>query len=691
MVRLRTVDVWDTLLRRKCHPDLIKLMVARHLVLRHGARIGDAWQDPWAVLRERCMIEGELAREATARGGDDEYALSDVFGRLLARIMASPSQDRDALVEALIAAEVAIEKANTFPDPECRERLADHPAERTLFLSDFYMPADLIVDLLRHHGLDDLVAEGISSSDVGLNKRSGRLFRHVQERFGLGPDEHLHIGDNRHSDHDVPASQGIRTIHYVPERPHADRLQREALFPDRAALLNHIVAEAARAAAQAADELGDPARTALLLGARCAPLYVGFAIFTAERAIADRLEQLFFLTREGEFFIEVFRRVFPEGRLAGIDLPPIDLLEVSRLATFCASLQEVSTTELMRLWNLYSTQSMLAMGKSLRLAPEALGPLCARHGIAIADPVVYPWKDARVAALFADDDFRTLLGARIAEDRALLQAYLAQRGFDPATHVAGIVDIGWRGTIQDNLALVRPQAMVHGYYLGLARFLNPQPTNCVKAAFGPDLNAAQQHSHFLDAVSPLEMLSNSPGGSTEGYERLPDGRVVARRHVDAAENAVHDRFVRHFQRGVLIAAGHWGRYADNHAILAGELRDHACEIWDTLISRSPQELSEAYAALSHNEVFGVGHFVDKRAVPSIATMILGVVDARRRYQVIQFVKQTQWRAGLWRRRDLGVVHRALLATALAAGRIAKRLIQWRRRMQARKAPVAPRP
>ncbi|MCB1914258.1 MAG: hydrolase [Rhodocyclaceae bacterium] len=683
MYRLRTLDVWDTLLRRRCHPDLIKLIAARHLALRHGQSLSPGWGDPWKLLRERCLIEGELARAAAVRGGDDEYTLHQVLETLLERATALDQGRRRTLANELLDAELAIEKANTYADPDCRRALAEYPAERSLFLSDFYMPAGLIQELLQHHGIADLAPEGISSCDIGLNKRSGRLFQYVHERHDVAPSDHVHVGDNRHSDHEVPRSLGIEAVHYEPEEAHRQRRGRERLYPDRGTLLNHIDEEVRHDAEAAAAQAGEPARSALLLGARCAPLFVGYATFIAERAIAEGLERLFFLTREGEFFLEVYRRTFPEARLAACALPPTEVLEVSRLATFCASLQEIGTGELMRLWNLYSTQSMAALGKTLRLPEAPLEALCARHAIPYAEPVVYPWKDGRVQALFADHDFRQVLQAQIDADRALLLAYLDLHGFGDGLARAGIVDIGWRGTIQDNLALVRPNTRTHGFYLALAKFLNPQPGNVRKHAYGPDLNQAQEFGHFLDAVSPIEMLCNSPNGSTEGYRRRDDGGIEAIRNVDADENRVHDAFVRHFQQGVLLAAGHWGRYVDSHAILASELRGHACEIWDALISRSPQELTEAYAALSHNEIFGVGHFVDKSAVPSIGTMFRGVVDRRARFEVIQYIKQTQWEAGLWKRHDLGLVHRGLLTLALIGGRLYKRYLRWRRQRRQR--------
>ncbi|MBL8223646.1 MAG: hypothetical protein JNL62_30720, partial [Bryobacterales bacterium] len=101
-----------------------------------------------------------------------------------------------------------------------------------------------------------------------------------------------------------------------------------------------------------------------------------------------------------------------------------------------------------------------------------------------------------------------------------------------------------------------------GHYLGLARVLNEQPVNCRKHAFGPNLNQHPEASHLLDAVAPLEMLSNSPNGSVEGYRLLPSGKIEAQRLIDEEENTVFHSYVSHFQQGVLFAAQAWASVAE---------------------------------------------------------------------------------------------------------------------------------
>lgn len=672
MYQIRTIDVWDTLLRRTCHPDFIKLATARHLVLGQYSRLRPEYRDHWAVLKLRCQIEGELAKEAKDKGKDDEYTLEAVLGLLSQSVFTTSEQTDSEWLRQLAARELEMEHQHTYPDPTCRAFLKQFPAEKSLFLSDFYMSSHALLSLLERHGLRDIVDEGISSCDIGLNKRSGNLFRHIQSVYAASPERHVHIGDNPHSDVEIPSGMGIRTQHYQPETEHAARQMRERLFSDRTTLFEHIEKEAVRIAEADLADAQPSRRSAYLLGVLTAPMLIGFMVRVAELAILDKVEKLFFFTREGEFFIQVFKKLFPDSRLAGLPLPPTGLLEVSRLATFCASLQEISARELMRLWNLYSTQSMLALFKSLGLAPESLTALCARHGLTLADAVIYPWQDERVLRLLDDAEFRDILTTKIANDRVNLLAYLRQTGWDIDRRTVGIVDIGWRGTIQDNLALLMPSSRVCGYYLGLQRFLNAQPVNCDKHAFGPNLNKQTEFAQLLDAVAPIEMICNSPHGSVTGYRKDADDRVTAIRLVDDGENSAYEAFTTHFQEGILHAAATWAKYLDNHAIASIELRPLACAIWDKLISTTPEQLLETFTSLNHNETFGVGGFVDKQEVPGIIAIWRHLLSRQGRLELIFFLKKNQWPHAMWRRKDIRLGNRIAIVTLMLAAQLYKR-------------------
>jgi FMN phosphatase YigB (HAD superfamily) len=673
MLLLRTIDVWDTLLRRTCHPDMVKQIMCRHLLLRSSNVIKRQYLNIDHLLTERFRVEGDLASQGRARAEDDEYTLSEVYEVLLERTTTLSPQSISCLTPELLEAELAVEKRLTYPDPDIEDLLEQHPAEKTLFLSDFYMSAEMIQDILAHHGLAHLFDWGISSADLRLNKRSGNLYRYLHREFSLNPENHLHIGDNLHSDHLIPLGLGVRTIHYQPEKEHLGRLHRETLFRNRDSLFAEIQQRIDNLPIPPGHDLEQRATVSFGLGLRSSVLFVGLALFIAECSLRDRVERLFFFTREGEFFHTVWRAILPSDSLAGLPLPPAETLEVSRLSTFSASLREPTTKEMMRLWNLYSTQSMVAMLASLAIPKQEAEQLLAQHNLVPDEPVVYPWKDPRVISLFDDPRFKELINIRVEKSRYLLLAYLRGKGFDESLSSVGIVDIGWRGTIQDNLAHLCPGTQLHGYYMGLARYLNEQPPNSHKEAFGPNLNQSLEYTSLLDAVSPMEMLCNSPGGSTEGYEFSQGSlHAVALRRIDPEENAIHEDFVAHFQAGVLAAAGVWAEFIDSHAITAQELRPSACATWEFLVHRSPQELCDAYTALSHNEIFGVGQFVQKRIVPTTRMITASFISESHRRDLIAYLKHTQWPIGIWRRQDVSIPRRTILILALFMARGVKR-------------------
>ncbi len=452
--------------------------------------------------------------------------------------------------------------------------------------------------------------------------------------------------------------------------------------------MRHLAQKSLTAAAHALDDsdLSDDAsvlagfntqqRATFRLGVRAAPLLFGFCLFIAEQSLADRVSRLLFFTREGEFFYQVFKRVFPNGRITQDALPPATILEVSRLATFSGSLKSLSIEEMMRLWRLYSSQSIFALGKSLGIDPGLLAGACGRCAIALEEIIIRPWQDERVHRLFSDPEFKELLTHKIHTDRSAALAYFEQQGIGDAGASLGVVDIGWRGTIQDNLALMMPGNRFCGYYLGLQRFLNAQPSNCLKRAYGPNANHDLLFSHLLDAVSPLEMLCNSPHGSVMGYDRQSDGKVQAIRLSESSERAIHADTIRHFQDGVLFGCGFWADQANDHEMRSTDLRETACTIWSDLITKPERQISEAYTALNHNDVFGVGRFVDKKVVPSPAKLLYGLISPADRREVILYIKQTQWMPGLWHRSDLTVAHKAILAVALATGRAYKHARMW---------------
>lgn len=598
-------DIWDTLLRRDCHPDEIKLQSARLLKLRGQAFLRDQTADVPALFRQRLAAEAAVAR------ADHEFRFPEAVEVWLwsALVPSTPPAAIAALRQDLLEHEFAAERRATRPD-SIAPALLQAAAGRAGYASDFYMPDGFLDRLLDAHGLGAGFLSRHVSCDSFETKRAGTLFDRILAETALPARDILHIGDSLAADVEAPRARGIRTIRYLSPTEEA----RKAWFHQGLAAhlagdltLHHrrLLALLEDLAAAAPDPLA-------AAGIRLAPFAFGFCLAAAEGALAAGADRLWFFTREGAFLARVHEAIRAADPY-NTPLPEAGLLEVSRLATFGPSLADLSPASLMRLWTLYSTQSLAGLGASLNLDADVVRRAALRHRLPMDRPLRHPWENPAVQALLADPQFAAEAEARLGEQRRLLRGYLAERGFTRGATPRHCVDIGWRGTIQDNITLVS-EAPTVGWYLGLFGFLNPQPPLSRKHGWLGDSNTPGQ-PFDLEEVAGLEMIFNAPGGSVRDYRAGPDGRVLARRMALPGEEAVVAGPVAALQAGMLSAVVPLADYVRRHGLVAADLQPLARAMARSFVARPPAVVADAFAALEHNEVFGTGRAETMAADP----------------------------------------------------------------------------
>lgn len=668
MYKLKTVDVWDTLLRRDCHPECIKLATAAHVHFALQGCFKPNYQSLRAIYQARVDTEMQLAHAARDLGKDEEYEIVNVLGHWLSTIL---TEEYDTALPARFAEfELAVEVARTSPDPDIEAFLARYPAERTMFLSDFYMSASMLQRLLESNGLGHLIKEGISSCDVGLNKRSGALFKYVHETMGITPDEQVHIGDNAWSDVESPAQIGVLGVSFVPDHSHNARLQRESLFSSRSDLFQHLRTLQNQVIDSHLGTRGDKEAAAFRLGVEAAPLFIGQGLWIAEQAITQRLDKIFFLTREGEFFRRVYEELFPRLEIYGHPLPPHDDLEVSRLSTFVASMEHVTPQEFERIWSLNRSQKVAGLFSTLGLQSSEYSTLLSELGLQLNDVIENPEANEKLARLIAAPAFNNAIKKKIQQQRELLSEYLVNKGVVGSDKI-GVVDIGWRGTIQDNLARTLPTSHIHGMYLGLRKVINPQSANVTKSAYGANELTDSDTGHLFEAFSVLEMLCTSDQGSVEQYVR-PEDHVIAQRNVSLEENSSYDQFSRHFQDGVVLSAKIWGPYLERYVVFAEELRESALSVWKKLSISPNADLAKLFIETPQHDVFGFGEIFQKNRAPSLSTILLSPFAKNSRREVIDYIRRVQWTSAVKQLQDIGPIHRSLLVGLFMTANAIKR-------------------
>ena len=479
-IRTISVDIFDTLLLRTLHPESARFY-----------RIAQAWQrvlhkdviSATTLMEMRAEVTQALRAVDEDRGGDGEITINDIVESVIHLLesrydLTLSDTRRQTLASALIEAELQTEEAMLIPNHTLKALLIDAKTRgmRLYFLSDMYLSGDHIRRLLRHCSCDGLFDDGVTSSDIGMNKGTGRAYERMILQQGFGTIDirtHLHIGDHSYCDVLMPQRLGIRSIHYDP---HTRRIGRHLVrmvrsvqrVTSRWARLRSVAQQYRRTMRQTHSTLSTAERIAYDIGTRLAPAvasYISFLGLYTEKTG----ETITFLSREGEAFSALLQKM-------KVDAPHIILSTINRHLVLCATLHEVLHT------SSRTHDERLSRFVIDRFCDENIPSFL--HSLSVTDEE----RDFIIRTLrFTQytkktNDHTIIIDAlrRIYEKNEKMRSILSEKSSEliqvlQQHSIAGakrmlIADIGWLGTMQYLLEIVfEKQGIdidVHGLYLG---------------------------------------------------------------------------------------------------------------------------------------------------------------------------------------------------------------------------------
>ena len=586
MAKIISFDIWDTIIKRKCHPEEIKLATARYIVLKYENELKDKYKNIYEILNRRDEIEAEECKKNKENGHDDECKILDVFKILQKEIFKNEKQD---ISEELLAEEIKEEKRAIFINPEILPIFEKYKDLKMYCISDFYMGADSLKELLDYLNLPVKIEKIYSSADYLLNKRSGNLYKKAEEELNVEPKDHIHVGDNQYSDIEMAQSLGIETIKTT--KTDFD------FVPEKARRFNFDLSVAKKK---------DDTKEAKLFnsGVDLAPLLYFYGYSIVEYAIKNNIKTVYYATREGETFIKI-HELIKKNNPFGVELPDCETIEVSRMATFSASLKEFSVPELLRLWSQYRVQSMKALFKTLAIDIKNYKEYLGKYDLIPDENIVDPWFDIRVQRLCADKEFKAKIQVELdRKKKELLEYFEKQKGITNNNEPMFMVDIGWRGTIQDNLANIFTNKVIGGYYLTLYDFYNLQPENTFKLSYLDDKNI--RDNEVASMITLLEWIYNPGTGSVIEYKQ---GEAI--RKAKTEETDIVKKYIKPLQEGMFEGAKIINEYMKYHPYEAIETKGYVYDLIRKTKKNPSKELIEAYYSMVFNDTFGTAEYVEK--------------------------------------------------------------------------------
>lgn len=587
MQKLISFDIWDTILKRKCHPEEIKLATARYLYLKYEQDLKEKYKDIYEILKKRDEIEEEICIESEEKGFDKECRILDVFQRLTKEIM--KEEFSKEIAEELLKAEIEQEKRVIYLNPDILPIFEQYKELQMCCISDFYMGEKELQELLDFVGMPVKIEKIYSSADLLLNKRSGRLYQKAEEELEIKPEEHIHVGDNLYSDIEKAKELGIETISmkkedmaFVPEKRRPFYFDFHSIKLEPTTMENRL----------------------FNVGVELSGLLYFFAYHIIEYAIKHHIDTVYYMTREGERFIKA-HELIAKNNPFGVELPKAEIIEVSRMATFSASLKEFSIAELLRLWSQYRMQSMKALFKTLAINIEPYKEFLGKYDLTVEESIVEPWFDVRVQNLCRDTEFTSKIQVELDRKRKELLEYFSKRNIVNDDKPLFIVDIGWRGTIQDNLAYIFDQKQIGGYYITLYDYYNAQPKNTYKLKFIKDRDII--YNEVSSIITVLEMLFSSDTGSVIEYK---EGEAIRKAKKEEVETV--KKYVAHIQKGMLAGCEIINESMKQHPYQAEEFDGYINQIIRNIKTNPDKDLIEVYYNLVMNDTFGTGEYVEKK-------------------------------------------------------------------------------
>jgi len=446
--------------------------------------------------------------------------------------------DSESIMEAEYQLELALVEPNPFFKDFFNELIA--AGKTVVITSDMYLDEGFFREALSKYNMAEVPL--FISADRNATKRdTGEIFDFLIAECEVEPHEVLHIGDNELADYIKPREKNIRAWHYEPIHL-ANKGKKQSLA---SSLINGMLRtlQSENINADSFQKLGYKYQ---------APATWGFLEWIRKQSIADSIDKLLFVSRDGYSLERIASHHF-QGKL-----PEFSYFMGSRIAFNLALMDEANFNE-----NL----SFLMSGSD-GLSP---GELLERIGVEPpADEVMLSVGIAPDMIIAPDNydlvhKFLIALRAEILKvcqrNRRGLFMYLHSLGIDEGDTVA-MVDVGWSGTTQEAFIHTVKKFMninVIGYYFCIANTYERKrrsPHQIMKAFINNDSTSPALVDKIYENRVAIELFFSAPHNTVIGYKPIKNtvlpvtdpGRIKSKDHnlINAQLTEGVDRFSEDF-------------------------------------------------------------------------------------------------------------------------------------------------
>lgn len=367
-----------------------------------------------------------------------------------------------------------------------------HAEKKIYLVSDFYMPREFFDVVFSKLKINDLFDDIFVSSDVGYRKNTGAIFDWLLEHTRLEARDILMIGDNEVSDFSRPKEKGMDAFNVKKIRStNVKNINWELWNRFEINLKTYPLANYA------------------------------FSLFLFMHELIkyvtrNHVDKLYFCSREGEFFKRAFDLTVKQLGIS--ENVKTYYLLVSRKATFLPSLNENIQKE--RFDTLRRTTNSLSINEFANILGLNMKDFLISQTINTESLIDGFFDSKEFFLLINDKEFAEKYKKAVLDEKKEFRKYLETIDINQSTEQITLVDIGWRGTIQDNLySFFTGSVKLNGLYYGIELASNLNVNN---KKYGLVYTDVPVKSQFFNVFSTnhrmLERILQASHGTANNYQ-----------------------------------------------------------------------------------------------------------------------------------------------------------------------------
>jgi predicted HAD superfamily hydrolase len=504
-------DVFDTVISRITATPVGIFSLIQHKLhqINYPIDLPDELLKKFAEIR--------ISAEQTVRKNstNEEITLDEIY-----RYIGFTYRISEDDVKKLIEIEKNVEIQSVFGIPSVIGKINElrEKGNKIIFLSDSYLPYDIIHQMLESVGAIKANDELFVSSKQGVTKETGNLFRYILNNYHCLPGDIFHIGDNKKSDFLIPHKMGIQCDQFIGSQlaPY-EHLILDSIDNENYNLQGQLLSGFCRKVRLTnVDYVNKEDITLYNIGTKIAgPILLGYVIWILKTAKQRKVKTIYFIARDGQILLQIAQKI--QNKVA----PDIELryLYGSRQAWHLPAMNSIGEREFNWIFEADPFLTIDIIARRLELSPILIIDELKR----ISDK---QWTSHQKLTHSDIQQLKrvlceTHLLKRILENanknREALIEYLKQENLWENNSWI-LVDLGWKGRLQDSLQNIfhfsGKNQSIYGLYFGL---IDTHTSKNKKAYFFyPGCNVPNQDigNKF---VNFLEIFTAADHGGTLSY------------------------------------------------------------------------------------------------------------------------------------------------------------------------------